>query len=65
MSLHTSESTTELDSHANTIVLGNKALVIHDTGQYVEVKEFFSDVQGMSKVPVVDPVVAYYCRFTS
>ena len=55
---YTSESTTELDSHANTIVLGNQVLVIQDTGKSTEVNVFSSDLQGMPKVPVVDAVVA-------
>ena len=62
---YTSDSTTEIYSHENVIVLGNQALVIQDTLQYAEFDAFFSDVQGMSKVPVVDSVVAYYCPFTS
>ena len=61
---YTSESTAELDSHANTIVLGNQALVIQDTGTYAEVNVFPSEVRGMSKVPVVDAVVTYDCPFT-
>ena len=62
---YTSKSTTELYSHTNMIVLGNQALVIQDTGKYAEVNAFLSDVQGMSKVPVVDDVVAYDCLFSS
>ena len=62
---YTSESTTELDSHANMIVLGNQALVIQNTGQYAEVNSFSSDGQGMSKVPAIDAVLAYDCSFTS
>ena len=55
---YTSKSTTELDSHENTIVIGNQALVIQDTGKSAEVNSFSSEVQGMSKVPVFDTVVA-------
>ena len=54
---YTYESTIELYSHANMIVLGNKALVIQDTGQSAEVHSFLSDIQGMSKVSVLDAVV--------
>ena len=55
---YTSKSTTELDSHANTIVIGNQALVIQDTEKSTEVNAFSSDVQGISKGTVVDAVVA-------
>ena len=54
---YTYEATIELNSHANMIVLGNKALVIQDTGQSAEVNSFSSDIKGMSKVPVIDAVV--------
>ena len=60
---YTSNSTIELDSHVNTIVLVNQALVIQDTGQSAEVNKFSSNIQGMSKVPVVDAVVAYNFLF--
>ena len=61
---YTSKSTTELNSHANMIVLGNQALVIQDKGKSAEVNAFSSDLQRISKVPVVDSVVAYGCPFT-
>ena len=62
---YTSESTAELDSHANMIVLGNQALVIQVTGKSAEVNSFSSDTQGTPKVTVVDAVVSYDCPFTS
>ena len=61
---YTSECTTELDSHANMIVLGLQALIINHTGQSAEVNAFSSDVEGMSKFTIVDVVVVYDCPYT-
>ena len=47
------------------IVLGNQALVIQDTGKSAEMNAFSSDIQVISKVPVVDTVVVYDFPFTS
>ena len=41
---YTSESKTELESHADMIVLGLIALIINHIGQLVEVNAFSSDV---------------------
>ena len=62
---YTSESTTELDSHANMIVLGNQAPFIQDIGQSSEVNVFSIELRGMSKVPAFDAVVACGCPFAS
>ena len=61
---YTSESMTKLDSHANNIVLDLQALIINHTGQSAEVNAFSSDVEVMSKVPIVDAVVAYDFPYT-
>ena len=58
---YTSESTTELDSHANMILLCRQALIINHTGQSVKLNSVSSDVEGMSKVPIFDALVAYNC----
>ena len=55
---YTSESTTEIDSHENMIVPGRQALIINYTVQLAEVNYFSIDVEGMSKVTIVDAVVA-------
>ena len=57
-------SMTELDSHANMIVVGSQALVIQRTGQSAHVNAFSDEVQGMSEVPIVDAAVAYDCPTT-
>ena len=46
------------------IVLGRQALIINHTGQSEEINAFSSDVEGMSKVPIVDAMVAYNCPYT-
>ena len=46
------------------IVLGRQALIINHTGQSEEINSFSSDVEGMSKVPIVDAMVAYNCPYT-
>ena len=56
---YTAMETTELDSHSNMIVLGKQALVIQYTGHSDEVNTFSDDVGVLSKVPIVDAVVAY------
>ena len=62
---YTAMDTTKLDSHANMIVLGKQALVIQYTGHSAEVNAFSDDAGGLSKVPIVDAVVAYDCPYTS
>ena len=45
------------------IVLGIQALIINQTGQSTEVSAFSSEVEGISKVLIVDAVVAYDCPY--
>ena len=56
---YTAMETTEIDSHTSMIVIGKHDLVIQDTGHSAEVNAFSDDVGGLSKVPIVDAVVAY------
>ena len=53
--------TTELDSHANMVVLGNQCIIIQRTGRYADVNSFASDVGSMARVPIVDAALAYDC----
>ena len=55
------ESRTELDSHANMVVIGKQAFVFSHSGQYSNVREFTDEVKGIPKVPIVDAVIAYDC----
>ena len=45
------------------IVLGRQALIINHTDQLAEVNDFSSDVEGISKVFIVDAVLAYDCPY--
>ena len=56
--------TTELDSHANMVVIGSQGTIIHKTGRYEDVNVFSSDVGTMSRVHIVDAAVAYDCPFS-
>ena len=51
-------STTELDSHANMIVLGEQARIINRSGKYAEVRAFSNECSTLKKVPIVDAVIA-------
>ena len=57
-------STTELDSHANMIVLGEQATIINRSGKYAEVRAFSNECSTLEKVPIVDAVIAYECPYT-
>ena len=53
--------TTELDSHAYMVVIGNQGTTIQDTSKFADVNAFAEDVDMMPKVLIVDSVVAYDC----
>ena len=57
-------SRTELDSHANMIVIGKHSLVIARSGKTIDVGAFADEVGGLSCVPIVDAMVAYDCPRT-
>ena len=50
---------TELDSHANMVVVCEHALAIAHTGKTVEVQPFSPDYKTMESVPIVDAVVKW------
>ena len=52
-------SATELDSHANMVVIGKQVFVFSHSGQYANVQAFVKEVKGLPKVPIVDAVIAY------
>ena len=58
------ESATELDSHADSPVLGQNAIIIETTSKTVLVSGFTSDLGKPLRVPVVNSVVAYNWKFT-
>ena len=43
----------ELDSHADTVVLGSNAVVLHYTGNVCEVSPYSDEYEAISNVPVV------------
>ena len=57
---------TELDSHANMIVVGKNAFVFSRVnGRTCEVTPFSSDLGTVKEVPIVDAAIAYHCQFTN
>ena len=53
--------TTELDSHANIVVIGAQGTIIQNTGKYNDVNGFSPYIGTMSRVPIVDAVMGYDC----
>ena len=58
------ESRTELDSHANMVVVGQHAFIINNTGKTAEVSPFTSSYDSLKNVPIVDAIIAYDCPIT-
>ena len=58
-----SQSRTDLDSHANMAVLGKNSFIIA-TGRTADVKPFSPDYDAMPDVPIVDGVIFYHCTIT-
>ena len=57
---------TELDSHANMIVVGKNAFVFSRViGRTCEVTPFSSELGTVKEVPIVDAAIAYHCQFTN
>lgn len=52
-------SKTELDSHANMVVLGKRAFIFKSTWRTYNVKPFSSDLGMMENVPIVDGAIVY------
>ena len=50
---------TDLDSHANMVVVGKHCLIIHHTGRTADVSAFTPDFDSM-EIPVVDAALACY-----
>ena len=57
-------STTELDSHADSPVVGKYCKILELTGKTVKVSGFTSDLGKPLEVPVVNAAVAYDCVYT-
>ena len=48
-----------MDLHANMVVIGAQVTIIQKTGKYADVNGFSSEVGKISRVPIVDAVLAY------
>ena len=57
-------TTTQLDSHANMVVVGEHATVFGRSGKSADVRPFSSDCSKLEAVPIVDAAVAYDCPYT-
>ena len=60
----TTESRTELDSHANMCVVGKSATIVNTSGRHAEVNAFSPDIESLHKVPIVDAAIAYDCPYS-
>ena len=56
---------TELDSHANMVVLGKDSFIFESTGRTCNVRPFASELGIAENVPIVDGAIAYDCPYTS
>ena len=43
------------------VVIGKQAFIFSHSGQYENVRAFTDEVKGITKVPIVDAVIAYDC----
>ena len=55
---------TELDSHANMCVFGKHSLKISESMKTVDVSTFAAEAGQLSKVQIIDAMVAYDCNRT-
>ena len=60
----TANPRTELDSHANMIVLGRHAFVFESTGRTCNVRPFSAELGIAENVPIVDGAIVYESPFT-
>ena len=55
---------TELDSHANMVVLGAHAFIFESKNRTCNVQPFDTSLGIASKIPIVDGAVVYKCTYT-
>ena len=53
------ESHTELDSHANMVVVGMHAYILNYTGLNAEVSPFTSSYDALKNIPIIDAIIEY------
>ena len=54
---------TELNSHANMVVIGQQSVIFDVTGLTCTVNAFTESAGKLDKVPIVDAAVAYNCPY--
>ena len=59
------DSVTELDSHANMVVLGSECFVFEWSGKTCTVNPFTDQLGSAKDVPIVDAAIAYDCPYTN
>ena len=57
-------SRTDLDSHANMVVVVKHDAITCDTGRRAEVSPSTPDYESLSKVPIVDATIRYDCPYS-
>ena len=58
------QTSTQLDSHTNMVVVGSYASVFGHSGKSADVRSFSSDYSKLEFVPIVDAVIAYDCPYS-
>ena len=59
-----SDSCSELESHANMIVLGKHCYIISSSGRHAEVNAFAIKVGRIKIVPIFDATIVYDCPYS-
>ena len=59
MEVSIDDTRTELDSHANIVILGLNSFVFESTGRTCNVQPFSSDLGIATDVPIIDGALAY------
>ena len=54
---------TELDSHANMVVIGKHSFIFESTGRTCNVKPFCDELGIAKDIPIVDAAIAYDCPY--
>ena len=57
-------SRTELDSHANMVVVGSNCLIVEYSGRTAVVNPFTPEYDALTEVPIVDAAVLYECPYS-
>ena len=52
-------ASTQLDSHANMVVVGGQATVFGSSGKSADVKPFSNDCSKLEAIPIVNAAIAY------